>query len=204
MAINQSINIQYPVKLFGQPTDMTCWSAATTMLFGTLFSAGPGSASLSPTGGLKADVNNIQAFAQSYNLRLYYPQSWTVEGLIELLRRGPVALMGPIPSLHAVVIGGIRGDGTAGSTGADNLRPLASEARAYLSRRLSDFDESISHGNHVSTPTLGAANSLSLVESEKSCGGNGGGGFAPGDFSMIDGCIAATVIGGDSKSARVC
>ena len=116
MAINQSINIQYPVKLFGQPTDMTCWSAATTMLFGTLFSAGPGSASLSPTGGLKADVNNIQAFAQSYNLRLYYPQSWTVEGLIELLRRGPVALMGPIPSLHAVVIGGIRGDGTAGST----------------------------------------------------------------------------------------
>lgn len=114
--MNQSFDIQYPIRLFGQPTGMTCWSAATTMLFGTVFSAGPGSASLGSAGGLKADVNNIQAFAQSYHLRLHYPQSWTVEGLVELLRRGPVALMGPIPTLHAIVIGGIRGDGTAGKT----------------------------------------------------------------------------------------
>ena len=116
MAINQSFTVQYPITLYGQPTGMTCWSAATTMLFGSLFCAGPGKASLAPTGGLKADVTNIQSFARSYNLQLYYPQCWTVEGLVGLLKRGPVALMGPIPSLHAVVIGGIRGDGTDGGT----------------------------------------------------------------------------------------
>ncbi len=115
LASKQSFNIQYPVKLFGQPTGMTCWSAATTMLFGSQFSAGPGSAALGATGGLKPDTNNIQSFARSYNLRLNYPQSWTVEGLTHLLQRGPVVLMGAIPSLHAVVIGGIRGDSTSGS-----------------------------------------------------------------------------------------
>ena len=54
--------------------------------------------------------------ADSYKLRLYWPQSWTVEGLRSLLQRGPVALMGPIPSLHAVVIGGIQSDGTSDGT----------------------------------------------------------------------------------------
>lgn len=86
------------------------------MLFGTRFSAGPGSAALGKEGGLRADVNNIQAFARSYHLRLYYPQSWAVQGLVEMLRSGPAALMGPIPSLHAVVIGGIRSNGEPAGT----------------------------------------------------------------------------------------
>lgn len=116
MVINQSLNIQYPVTLYGQPTNMTCWSAATTMLFGSLFCAGPGKAVIAPSGGLKADVTNIQIFARSYGLQLYYPQCWTIEGLVLLLKRGPVALMGPIPTLHAIVIGGVRGDGSDAGT----------------------------------------------------------------------------------------
>jgi hypothetical protein len=56
------------------------------------------------------------AFAKSYALRLYLPQCWTISGLVDILRRGPVALMGPVPSLHAVVIGGVRGDGTDAGT----------------------------------------------------------------------------------------
>jgi len=116
MSANQSINVQHPVLLYAQPTDMTCWSAATTMLFGTTFSAGPGTAGLSDTGGLSASLPNIQAFAHSYSLRLHAPQSWTVAGIIELLRRGPVAMMGALPSLHAVVLGGVAGDGTPQGT----------------------------------------------------------------------------------------
>ena len=116
MALNKPISVQYPIKLYGQPTAMTCWSAAATMLFGNRFSAGPGKSALAPGGGLKADPGNIQSFALSYNLRIYYPQCWAIGGLIDLLRHGPVALMGPIPSLHAVVIGGIEGDGTDGGT----------------------------------------------------------------------------------------
>jgi hypothetical protein len=116
MALNEAISLQYPIKLYAQPTEMTCWSAATTMLFGSNFSAGPGKASLAPNGGLNSNASNIQMFALSYNLQLYYPQCWTIEGLTDLLRRGPIALMGPIPSLHAIVIGGIQGDGTDGGT----------------------------------------------------------------------------------------
>jgi Papain-like cysteine protease AvrRpt2 len=65
---------------------------------------------------LNASPSNIQSFALSYNLQLYYPQCWLISGLTDLLKRGPVALMGPIPSLHAIVIGGIEGDGTDGGT----------------------------------------------------------------------------------------
>lgn len=116
MPSNQSINIQHPVLLYAQPTGMTCWSAATTMLFGTTFSAGPGSARLGTTGGLNASFTNIHAFANSYGLHLHAPQSWTMAGIIDLLRRGPVAMMGALPSLHAVVIGGVSGDGTPDGT----------------------------------------------------------------------------------------
>jgi hypothetical protein len=112
MSTSLDFNVQYSIPLCAQPTSMTCWSAATTMLFGGNFSAGPGKASLSSDGGLEADLNNIQNFARSYNLRLHYPQCWTVDGLKNLLTRGPIALLGPIPSLHAIVIGGIRGDRT--------------------------------------------------------------------------------------------
>lgn len=112
MATSDSFNIQHQITLYGQPTNMSCWSAATTMLLGNRFSAGPGLAALGPAGGLNSDVKNIQTFAQGYHLHLYYPQSWTAAGLVEVVRRGPVVLMGPIPSGHAVVIAGIRGDGT--------------------------------------------------------------------------------------------
>lgn len=111
-----SVSIQHPIKLHAQPTGMTCWSAATTMLFGSTFSAGSGSAAVGKTGGLKADYSNIQTFAREYGLRLFAPQSWSVPGLIDLLRRGPVMMAGSIPAGHVVVIGGIKSDGTPGGT----------------------------------------------------------------------------------------
>jgi papain like cysteine protease AvrRpt2 len=47
---------------------------------------------------------------------MYAPQSWTVQGLVALLKNGPVVMMGYIPSGHAVVLGGIVSDGTANGT----------------------------------------------------------------------------------------
>lgn len=109
-------NIQHRITLFAQPTNMTCWSAAITMLFGNLFSAGSGRASTAANGGLNPNFGNVQALARSYNLRLHAPQSWTVPGLVDLLRKGPVMMMGYVPSGHAVVLGGIVSDGTANGT----------------------------------------------------------------------------------------
>jgi hypothetical protein len=110
------VNVQHRIKLFGQPTNMTCWSAALTMLFGDRFSAGPGRASTAGDGGLNANLTNIQAIATSYDLDFHAPQSWTVQGLISILEKGPAVMMGYIPNGHAVVLGGITSDGTPGGT----------------------------------------------------------------------------------------
>ncbi len=110
-----SINISHNVTLFPQPTNMTCWSAAATMLFGDR-SVGPGTASTGPSGGLQNNYGNVQEFASSHGLTMHAPQSWTVEGLKELLQRGPLMVCGRVPSGHAFVVAGMEGDGTPGGT----------------------------------------------------------------------------------------
>ena len=107
--------IQHRVSLYAQPTDMSCWSAAVSMLLENQC-VGAGKAVLNDKGGLGAEEKNIQLFAKSYGLRLYFPQTWTVEGLVMLLERGPVAMLGAMPNLHTIVIGGIKGNGTPEGT----------------------------------------------------------------------------------------
>ena len=116
MTTAPTVSYQHRVALFPQPTGMTCWSAATTMLFGNVFSAGPGAARAGSTGGLQSDFKNIFTFAGSYGLRVYPLMSWTVDGIVKLIKKGPVAMLGAIPSLHAVVISGVRSDGTPRGT----------------------------------------------------------------------------------------
>ncbi len=115
-ALGITIDIAHRIRLYGQPTNMTCWSAAATMLLGTNMSVGPGDAALGPSGGLNASYNNVKAFADSWGLDFHPPQSWTVRGIAELLRRGPLWVAGWVPSGHAVVYGSIHGDGTPDGT----------------------------------------------------------------------------------------
>lgn len=109
-------NIQHPIRLVPQPTNMTCWSAAASMIFGGNLSVGAGEASISQNGGLQADFSNIEKFAQSLGLRMFAPQTWTVKGLINLLNYGPFIKMGFVPSGHAVVVSGIETDGDFNNT----------------------------------------------------------------------------------------
>ncbi|NJN10651.1 MAG: DUF4157 domain-containing protein [Richelia sp. RM1_1_1] len=114
---NESVDmsIEHDVTLFPQPTNMTCWSAATTMLFGDR-SISSGEAEIDGNGGLSSDEKNIAAFAKSHGLTLHYPQSWSVKALYRLLNNGPLAIMGAMPLAHAVVLAGMNGDGTAKNT----------------------------------------------------------------------------------------
>ena len=115
-ALGVTIDISHRIRLYGQPTVMTCWSAAATMLTGTNMSVGPGGAALGPTGGLKPSFANVQAFASAHGLRIHAPQSWSTQGLASVMRRGPIWVAGWIPSGHAVVYGGIHGDGAPDGT----------------------------------------------------------------------------------------
>ena len=108
------VRIQHQIELFAQPTNMTCWLAATTMLL-----RGPvamGIATTGSTGGLSNNDNNLREFARANKLRLYYGQSWSAQGLIALLRKGPAAMFGRLPKLHAVVLSGLESDGTEDGT----------------------------------------------------------------------------------------
>jgi hypothetical protein len=116
-----TIDITHPVTLFGQPTNMTCWSAAATMIVGNM-SVGPGGATLGPSGGMNPDPQNIQAFANSMGWQMHHPQSWTVQGLAGLMRHKPVWAVGGGSSpgggwLHAIVLSGLWSDGAADGSG---------------------------------------------------------------------------------------
>ena len=122
-ALKITIDIDQHVILFPQPTDRTCWSAAATMLFGNI-SVGPGDAAVTPNGGLESTQANVQAFARAHGLTMHPPMSWTIRGLADLLRRGPLWVAGVQPlgspkaiqSGHAVVIGSMWGNGSADGT----------------------------------------------------------------------------------------
>jgi hypothetical protein len=114
-------DIEHRVRLYGQPTNMTCWSAAATMLFGTNMCVGPAGAEMSASGGLKNTPQNIKTFAKNLGLRMHYPQSWTVQGITELIRWGPLWVAGMQPSGHAVVIGSLWGDAKADGSGTGML-----------------------------------------------------------------------------------
>jgi hypothetical protein len=116
-----TIDITHSVRLFPQPTNMTCWSAAATMIIGNM-SVGPGAASLSASGGLLPSPENVRVFAQGLGWRMYYPQTWTVGGLAGLLRQRPVWAVGGGTSptgnwLHAIVLSALWSDGAGDGSG---------------------------------------------------------------------------------------
>jgi hypothetical protein len=123
-ALGIKIEIDHPVTLFPQPTNMTCWSAAATMLFQNTMSVGPGRAALGATGGLASDHWNIAVFARDLGLTLHAPMSWSVQGFAGLLGRGPLWVGGVQPlgsptavqSGHVVVVGSMWGTGEADGT----------------------------------------------------------------------------------------
>lgn len=115
------IDIQHPVALFPQPTGMTCWSAAATMVLGDQ-SVGPGRAALTASGGLEPSPENVQRFADGLGWQMHHPQSWTVDGLAALVRQSPLWVVGGGGSgrnawLHAVVISALWSDGAQDASG---------------------------------------------------------------------------------------
>ncbi len=98
------------VILFGQPTGMTCWSAAATMILGNQ-SVGPGNATTGPGGGLTPTSGNQEVFAQALGWRMlgYSP---TVTDLANIVSQKPVWISAYGSGwAHAVVLSGVYSDG---------------------------------------------------------------------------------------------
>lgn len=114
-----SIDISHPIRLHPQPTGMTCWSAAATMIVGNM------TVSTNATlagGGLAPDAANVAAFARERGWRMHHPQTWTVQGLAGLMRQSPLWAVGGGASptggwLHAIVLSGLWSDGAGDGSG---------------------------------------------------------------------------------------
>ncbi|HSS02501.1 MAG TPA: papain-like cysteine protease family protein [Kofleriaceae bacterium] len=121
---DESFDVRYVVGLIPQPTGMSCWAASAAMLVSwreqmsrvdaAEIARGAGHWAEYQSGLNPADVGDL---ASCWGLTAEAPQSYTVEGLRQLLEtRGPLWIGEAVPSLHAIVIAGIAGDGTPDGT----------------------------------------------------------------------------------------
>ncbi|WP_240096778.1 peptidoglycan-binding protein [Thermomonas flagellata] len=113
---------EHPIRLFGQPDGMSCWSAAATMILGNTMSVGRGRASLGLRGGIIADLDNLDTFARGLGWRMPN-RSLGVQELVGLLLRMPLWI-GTIYrdganhlGGHAVVLSGVYSDGDPSGQG---------------------------------------------------------------------------------------
>ncbi|MEW4561039.1 peptidoglycan-binding protein [Bremerella sp. JC770] len=101
-----------------QYTPNSCWRAAAAMVLGRpQHLLTPGLSGASDLTGLPNNPASLAEFAKHLGLRLHHGQSWSVMGLVSLIRSyGPLMVCGFVGYNHCFVIGGIRGDGTPAGT----------------------------------------------------------------------------------------
>ncbi len=112
--IAQSFWVTYPVRRVQQTTATGCWAAAAAMVLGRNRPVSAPRGVLVPDSiGIDYAAWNISRFAQAYGFVAHHPQTWTVEGLYELLcLHGPLWVGGWFGTAgHVSVLAGMWGDG---------------------------------------------------------------------------------------------
>jgi hypothetical protein len=100
--------LMHPITGYSQPTNMTCWSAAATMMMGTNMSVGRGNAAVGATGGLRPQIDNVETFVRDLGWRLVNNSSQPpISEVIRAVMRGPVWVVFRGRSAHAVVLSGV-------------------------------------------------------------------------------------------------
>ncbi|MGA1841146.1 MAG: papain-like cysteine protease family protein, partial [bacterium] len=120
----QSFNINWnEVELVPQMTGMSCWAAAASMVVGWRDRICIDPSDIAKGSGhwaaYKQGLNpsDIPSLANAWGLQLEQPQCYTMEGLKNLLETcGPLWVAASVPSLHAIVVTGMYGDGTYDGT----------------------------------------------------------------------------------------
>ncbi len=78
----------------GQSTDMSCWAVSAGVATGRMQSVQPITAQLGPTGGLDADLPNLDLFARENGMRLMNHVPMDIATLLPEIRRGNIMLGG--------------------------------------------------------------------------------------------------------------
>ncbi len=127
----ETFQVLNPVTLIAQPNPTTCWAASTAMLLNRAAPVAAPPALLASDGGLLNDSElqnpiHVQQYCTQYNLKMYYPQTYTPDGLYGILQRGPAMVnklwdaagytSGRGSSGHMIIFAGIRGNGDMDGT----------------------------------------------------------------------------------------
>ncbi|HWH42704.1 MAG TPA: papain-like cysteine protease family protein [Usitatibacter sp.] len=114
----QSFTINWDeVQQVAQPTDVSCWATAASMVLGWRDSMSLTVEGIAERAGLTTatglDPAQVGQFATDMGMTAEPPQSYTVDGFQQLLtNNGPLWVGAAVPGLHAIVVTGIYGDGS--------------------------------------------------------------------------------------------
>lgn len=117
------VEIDHKVRLIGQRHGGLCWQAAAEMVLGGQVIAGPGYAERDKRGALKAGLENLKLFGESYHWRFALP-TLSAALFADLVRRRPIWIAGQGAAGHgqvfghAIVVSGMWGDGDPNGTTA--------------------------------------------------------------------------------------
>jgi N-acetyl-anhydromuramyl-L-alanine amidase AmpD len=111
------------VQLVPQPTGMSCWAAAASMVVGWRDQVSIDPAEIARGAGrweaYKNGLNpaDVPTLANAWGLSMEPPQSYTIEAFRQMIAyNGPLWVAESAPGLHAIVVHGIYGDGTPEGT----------------------------------------------------------------------------------------
>jgi N-acetyl-anhydromuramyl-L-alanine amidase AmpD len=117
-------DINWPdVQLVPQPTGMSCWAAAASMVVGWRDQMSINPEEIARGAGQWAAYQNgldpadVPSLANAWGLVIEPPQCYLLEGFASLLaNKGPLWVAAAVPGLHAIVVTGLYGDGTPDGT----------------------------------------------------------------------------------------
>jgi len=111
------------VPLINQLTSMSCWAASAAMVVGWRDRLSVDPAAIAEGSGEWAayanglDPADFQTLADAWALRPEPPQSYTIDGLRNLLQSsGPLWVAAAVPGFHAIVVTGMYSDGALENT----------------------------------------------------------------------------------------
>jgi hypothetical protein len=145
-ADNQSISVDLPVQLVPQPTPVTCWAASLAMVAGYRDSASYSADTIAAAAGMDTIAGyswaDIQKAVTTWNLQQEGPTSAMPSAWADLLRTwGPIWIVEVGAPYHAVVVGGLQGDGTPESTDVTVYNPWPPGQGAVETKTFLAFDQ---------------------------------------------------------------
>ena len=150
-ANNSSISIDHNVNLVPQPTRVSCWAAALTMVVSYRDSASYSPATIASQAGMNLNAGygwpRIRRAVSTWGLSQTAPMSAYPSYWADLLRTyGPLWIVKVGAPYHAVVLGGMHGTGSPDATEVTIYNPWRPNVGAIQYRTFRDFDNGFGLG----------------------------------------------------------